>query len=477
MATPVKSKPKLGPVLVMPFWSQANNMNADSNYTFLRRVLPEFVKHTSETVFLLAFPDPNVGSGRWRYKPDGLQSDRIRFVSWPYDTNMRQGVMTFDSRRWYDIETKYAPTIVWLNQVESGVFLYGGYWQSFAKCQNPTIVAQHHYIIHKSLPYPLRTLFPRLWLQMGGSYVADRIVYNSQHAHNMANESFGEWMVPEKLKQLEDKTTILRQGLVEADHPVAPMATAETPPVFLYNHRFEAYKQPEVTFAQFERLKTRHKFQVWATQVIAQMSGGKKRFHYDRVVYEPDQRDYFKRIAAQPMINTINSVHETFCISILDSISCGHIVVVPNAITFPELLPRNYPYMFNTEREQLAMLNNILSRWPDSYNEWHDALISHAREHFGIEQYAKKYIDLLYAEELPRRETNPKASTIHTFNKAWASMPIGKRFTPNELQRVICRIKNFGLQAMPYHRVVREFLHRCPDAHLEYSAGIKLYRK
>ena len=470
-------KPKLGPVLVFPFWSQSDNLNADSNYTFLRRVLPKLVELTQDTVFLLTFPDPKMGAGNWRYKPDGLQSDRIRFVSWPYDTNMRQGVMAYNPDRWYEIEVKYAPTIVWLNQVESGVFIQGGYWQAFAKCQNPTIIAQHHYIIHKSLPYPLRTLFSRLWLQMGGSYVADRVVYNSQHAHKMAVEAFGDWLMPDKMAELEAKSEVMPFALVEADHPVAPYAKPGDNPVFLYNHRFEAYKQPEVTFAQFERLKTRHKFQVWATQVIAQKSGGKKRFHYDRVIYEPDQRDYFKRIAAQPMINTINSVHETFCISILDSISCGHLVVAPNAVTFPELLPKNYPYLFNSENEQLAMLNHILETWPDEYNAWHDRLVEHAHNEHGIDQYAQRYVDLFYREELKHRVANLKQSTLDTLDKTWASMPKGQRFTPHDVQRMLCRIKTFGLQAMPFHRVVREFLHRCPDARLEYNGGIKLYRE
>lgn len=228
-------------VWVHPFWSKATAMNSDSNYAYLRRVLPALAAERPEWLFVVSWPMKAHGVN-WNYHPDGLfDHPRIMRVGWPYDSQMRTGVLTFDPRRLDYIDSRFGPTIYWLHQVESGSQVYGGYRQSFNSSARPIIVAQHHYIIHPSLPYNFDGLFPRLWAQMGGTIAADAVVLNSQHTARMLTESFSEFLAPEQMKSIGDKSVVLPFGLVDERFDVqSTERSMSDPPVIVYNHRFES---------------------------------------------------------------------------------------------------------------------------------------------------------------------------------------------------------------------------------------------
>lgn len=454
-------------------------MNADSNYAYLRALLPEMERQTTDTIFLVFFPDPTRGRGRWVYQPDGLQTDRVRFVRWHYDTAMRTGTLAFDPERFADIDNNHGPVIYWMHQVESAALFHGGYRQSFNPSSRPSMVAQHHYIIHDTLPHNVDGLFPRMWAQMGGSLAADRVVYNSNHARKMARETFTKWLSFERFKWLDDKSLTLPFGLVADDQPIAPIAMADDPITVLYNHRFESYKQPQVTFDIFESLRARHEFNVIATMAGNSKTGGRRQYQFDNAIFEPDRGDYLRRIA-QPAINTINSVHETYCISMVDSIAAGHLVVVPNAVTFPELVPPDYPFKFDDVAQQKNMLNHIMRTWPSEYNTWRERLAQHARERFNVQRYAADYLGIFADAERPYRDHKPKPSTVKTFNRIWDGMKPGVGYEPREFRKQIPRAgsKQAGDQAYSTRRIIRDSLTFRDDIGVRWeSNGVRLFRR
>lgn len=464
-------KAHLGVMVVMPFFSQSDNLNVDSNYAYLRLILPEMAKQSPHTLFLMFFPDPKYGQGKWRYTPDDLQSNRIRFISWPYDTAMRTGVLGFDPVRFAHVDHSYGPSIYWMNQVESGAEFYGGYRQAGSALSRPLIIAQHHYIIHKSLPYPVDHLFGRLWRQMGGTLAADAVVYNSDHTYKMAEESFSGYLNSGQMAELKAKSRVLRFGLVTGTEPQAPEATSDTKPVIVYNHRFESYKQPDVTAAVLKDLRGTYDFQVWVTQAAGQRTSD---FPFDKQVFAPSRNDYLRNIAV-PAINTINSVHETFCIALLDSIMLGHLVVAPNAVTFPELVPKGYPYLFNSVDEQKAMLAAILKDFKAIYNHWRPRLIDHAREMFGIRGYVEAYLDLIVTLEKSKREgQTPKPHVKQGADDTFAQMVKGKRYPLADIARAFKKKTGTSDQATPPARVVREAAMR--GIHIVWDNGVCLMK-
>lgn len=464
----MQSNNSLGVVAVVPFFSQSDNVNADSCYVYLRNVVPELARQSPGTQFIIFFPDPKYGRDRWTYKPDAFENDQIHFVAWPYDTAQLSSVLGFHPVRFSQIEEIYGPTMYWLQQVEMGPFMYRGYHKHFAQINMPALIAQHHYIIHKSLPYPIDQQFARRWLQTGGSLAADRVIYNSKHAANMASESFSDLLSAVQLEKLAQKSIVLPFGLLSGAEPAAPTKDNLMPPVFVFNHRFEGYKQADLTFEQFARLReSGHKFSVWATQT----AGQKTRAGIDKSVYAPDRADYLRNIAV-PAINTMNSVHETFCISILDSLALGHLVVLPNAVTFPELVPPGYPYLFSDINDQYQMLDMILTHWPADYLQWHDRLIAHAREHFNLSAYAAQYLDIMSAVEMGYRDHESKAHTSVALQRLFDTVTPGNSLSPQDLQRALARTSDqtTGKQAFSGRRMVRECL-KSGQFKLIYLAG------
>lgn len=465
----------LGVVCVAPFWSQSDNLNADSCYVYLRQLLPELVRQTERTIFLVLFPDPDFGSGRFKYRPDGLQSERIRFVRWSYDTAMQTSVLGYPVEDFKRVDLTYGPNLYFLQQVELGPLVYGGYYKAWADNSRPTLVAQQMYIPHKTLTYKIETQLSRTLLQMSGCLASDMVVYPSQYAYGMAKDTYGDYLSTSALSRLADKSTVNLFGMLDGNEPYAPEATSDDKPVFVYNHRFQDYKDPQSTFLDvFGQLKQSYDFEIWATHTSGQRT---RPYHFDRDVYEPLRHDYLRRIAV-PAINTINSVHETYCISMVDSMALGHLCVVPRRVTFPELFPEDYPFFFDTVQEQRNMLAHILDTWPVEYNKWRAILSQHARTNFSLEEYAKRYLSIFHKAELKHRiEGTAKDNTVDAVSSTFDSMKLNMPYPLSQVAKSIRERGNLAHQSMPLTRVIREAIWKRDDIDISWQQQTVLTRK
>jgi hypothetical protein len=281
----------------------------------------------------------------------------------------------------------------------------------------------------------------------------------------MGAESFGELVNAAQLAALDAKSLTLPFGLVSGDEPrVAP--DDERPPALIYNHRFEGYKQPEVTARVIAKLRARGlAFEVIATQVKGMQSG---RLPVDRVLYAPRRDDYLANIAL-PGINTINSTHETFCIAALDSLIVGHLAVWPRGVTFTELVPPGYPYLFRDPAEQEAMLAHLLTHWPAEFARWSPVLADHARARFGLRGYARDYLHLLAAVEADR-PGHPKENTAKAVEAALATLAVGQTATLHAVANAARRAGTLAEQSFPDRRIVR-WLRDRPEFSLHFAPG------
>jgi glycosyltransferase involved in cell wall biosynthesis len=442
---------------VFPFWSQSDAMNWDSNYAYLRRILPGLSERLPGWLWLMTWPQRSKGADVWRFSDDGLFNERIVRFPWPYDTAMRSSVQAWDVDRFKLLDAQ-GITVYWMHQVESALQVKYGYAGSFNLNAHPATVAQQHYIIHKSLPYPFESQLPRLWTQMGGTIASDRVVFNSKHCYRMAEESFGLFLNEHAWEAIAAKSQVLPFGLVDEVmfDMVIPTPGIEQVPVVIYNHRFENYKQPQLTADALNEMRRRgHKFEVWVTQYVGQEI---KSFPVDKVVGDPDQSVYLRNIAV-PGLNVINSLHETFCISMQDSIALGQLPVAPRAVTFPELVPDDYPWLFKDEREQLDMLDHILTTWPEEWVKWSPKLRAFAREVFGVEGYMDRYADILQTEALKPRKAKAKEKNRVKIERALDKLPHGD-YPVTELSGKFRAQIGLQSQAMPNRRVVRELVDR-----------------
>lgn len=451
MATPVPPPAERCEVVVVwPFWSQSGALNWDSNWIYVSKVLPRLAELYPLWQFIVLWPQKGK---RWKWKDTGLfDHENIHRYPWPYPTSMIQGVRHFDAYRFKDLEQRYGPTLYWMNMVEAAAQISRGYTSTATRAAQPSIAAQHHYIIHESLPEPNDpATHSRGLLQIIGTIAADAVAVNSEHTRTMMVESFGKVLSEDRIRKILDKTTLHRFGLV--DEPLLSKEVREyEKPVVVYNHRMELYKQPDKTADVLRELRDAgYDFEVWLTQHIGQSSS---KMPADRLVGDPDYDTYIDNIAV-PAINTINSKHETFCISMLDSMALGHLPVVPNRVTFPEIVPDGYPFVFESTSEQRDMIAHIIDNWQSVRDEWSGKLVRRARTTFAIDKYVERYGAWLDRVAQTWTGSTPKDSTIETLETV-ASVYREKRATLGDVRRRISRIGGLQSHSMPEGRVVRE---------------------
>jgi len=184
--------------------------------------------------------------------------------------------------------------------------------------------------------------------------VADAVRFNS--AYHMA-AWFAE--LPRLLKHFPDYTHLQSIGATRARAAVLPVgcdlhrldryrttADHETPPLILWNQRWEYDKDPETMLAALYALADEgipfrvalagESFRVQPVEFAAACERlGPRMVHFG---YARDEATYARLLwSADVVIST--AIHEFFGVSVTEAIYCGAFPVLPHRLSYPELLP------------------------------------------------------------------------------------------------------------------------------------------
>lgn len=354
-------------VLIYPMFS-VNNINADSNYVLIKQICNELVKEDKYNFILIL--------DKLRpYTPDNL-SKKIKIIYVPMPLSKKRGVTHWNTLIMQEIFNKYAIDMVWNNTVEQGHHFK--YWHDTLDFSNRIKVFNyHHYVIHRSLEN-LTSYLPCkhiLYDQVMGSLGADINFFHTDWCYKMMIEEATDILSNEKMKELESKCVINLGGYG------SPIKSPKKYDIFtfVYNHRLDGYKNWKQTFEIFDRLWTDgYKFQVILTAGDKDKISTVEAKPYTQVKSFTKHEDYLVELS-KCHANTINSRHETYCISIAESILNNQIVILPNRVTFPELVEKDYPYLFENMDEQYNMIKSIFDN--------------------GLMEYKHKEQDKLYIEK------------------------------------------------------------------------------
>ena len=216
---------------------------------------------------------------------------------------------------------------------------------------------------------------------------ADRVVFNSAFHRGEFFRAlpdllrrFPDYTHVGVLPSLRAKSGVLRLGL-DLDGLDAARAQAEArrarepgPPVILWNHRWEYDKDPEAFFRVVNRLDDAgERFRlVLAGQTFAETPAGFEagfRRYAERVLhygYAESFADYAALLWRSDVVVS-TSVHEFFGISMLEAIHCGCHPLLPNRLTYPELVPERLhrpllhaPVLYDSEDELFETLRAVL---------------------------------------------------------------------------------------------------------------------
>lgn len=182
---------------------------------------------------------------------------------------------------------------------------------------------------------------------------ADTIAFNSQYHYDdffaellRLLKHFPDYNHREIIPTLQEKSVILPVGLDLSSFQPSPSIPSSGPLRILWNQRWEYDKNPGAFFAALYRLQELNlPFQVIVTgknfrRQPREFMKAKQRlkeriFHWG---YVPERKDYLQ-LLQQADIVVSTAFHEFFGISVLEAIYCRCYPLLPQRLSYPELLP------------------------------------------------------------------------------------------------------------------------------------------
>jgi len=244
--------------------------------------------------------------------------------------------------------------------------------------------------------------------------VADRVLFNSQTHMDAFFGSLPGFMkmMPEYRPhwvgdQIRAKAAVLYPG---CNFPAGPAELKawdlSKPPLIIWNHRWEFDKSPETFFAALESVLSAgfefrlallgENFQVVPKPFLtAREKFGERIVQYGYEVSKKKYQDWLK----QGVIVVSTAIQENFGISIVEAIRNGCYPLLPNSLSYPELIPEGHhtDCLYNSQEELVEKLSRILAT-PGKYVEKRGELASHMEKYSWevvIDKYDKEIEELV----------------------------------------------------------------------------------
>ena len=389
-------------ILVNPMLSRVA-INADSCYNVIRQFITRAHEERPDVLFDVMWP---TNGKDWKYFRDGLfDLPRVRRIPYRFHAGKMKQVVTYDPfqmEQFFDYKVPY--DIIWNHVPELGD-LFKHHVPSYNASGKSVVVNAHHYVVHDSLPYPVEKDQPHIMLhQLTGSFGVDANVFDSKHCRAMFFDNAQKYVSERVRANLESTSTDIPHGVLDNDEfdrlDLRTIRHRDATFTFAYNHRLQAYKNYHTTFDVFDTLYGEGlKFRVVVfgmPDAIEHFSSLAKKPYVETFVSET--RDAYLKKLATCHANMLNSQHETFCISAVESMAMGQLLIAPNSVTFPEITGKTstnpaYPLLFESVAEQLAMCRALIG--PEhKHGEWGAMLHEHVWETYNTHRWVGEYLTL-----------------------------------------------------------------------------------
>ena len=208
------------------------------------------------------------------------------------------------------------------------------------------------------------------WLSMAA---ADRVVFNSAYHRDAVFEAvpkllrrFPDYRHGDAVDRVRANAAVLPVG-IDVDRFRRPDRAPGQPPVVLWNHRWEYDKDPETFFAALIALAERDvSFEVivagQAYQTVPAVFERARELLGDRVVHfgTASEHDYPALLGrADVVVSTAQ--HEFFGVAILEAIAAGAMPLLPNRLSYPELVGPTDRFLYDSPDELVDRLAGALA--------------------------------------------------------------------------------------------------------------------
>ena len=214
------------------------------------------------------------------------------------------------------------------------------------------------------------------FINIASMLAADRVLFNS-HYHRKSFfatlpsflKHFPEYNELGSIKELQKKSAVLHVGidlrrLDDLAHPIDSALDSPQPPLILWNQRWEYDKNPEDFFqALIDLADEGYQFRV----ALCGQQYGKRPPAFDEGLERLSEKvvhvgfaaaEQYRRLLQDAGIVISTAHHEFFGISIIEAIYAGVFPILPDRLSYPELLPKeaHSRCLYNSQEELLERL-------------------------------------------------------------------------------------------------------------------------
>jgi glycosyltransferase involved in cell wall biosynthesis len=269
------------------------------------------------------------------------------------------------------------------------------------------------YFHENQLSYPLaptqRRDFHLGFTNIISAFAADRVLFNSKFHLNDFMESASRlikqmpdfkpgWMI----RQIREKAEVVYPGCQFATGLMNLKKNNIIKPLIIWNHRWEYDKNPEAFFDALDALKEKNisfslallgeKYDIFP-DIFKQ---AKEKFKDEILVYGyVESRNEYETWLKKGAIVVSCAIQENFGISIVEAVRSGCIPLLPDRLSYPEIMPGplHSKVLYQTAQDFLKKLEDMLVNYKD-YLPLQKQLSSDM-EHFSWETLVKQYDSIL----------------------------------------------------------------------------------
>lgn len=376
-------------ILVLPMFS-VQHLNGDSCVILCQSFVRGAARLLPDWHFYFVFPD--AASKGYTWEDDGFfHLPNVTRIPARVSPRKRSAAVQYRATWWDALFRQLYFDVIWCNQVEVAGHLRNAGEGSYTF--RPQVVNMHHYVMHRSLPY-LSTGNADCYLdirlaQLCGALGANWNICVSEYCREMLLDNAREFLAPAQVEAMAEKTQPIHLGPLNLkDFPKVQRPKGKRP-VIAYNHRLQHYKRFRETFEILEELYDEGlDFEALVLSPTHKMAA--KVRHYPFVRFEVGSpRSRYLELLATADLNVTNTAYETFCVGAVESMALEQAVVAPNGLTFPEITPEGYPYLFDDKEEQKQYIRT-LCKDAEERRKWGKTLSLWARRQFTPDTWVRK---------------------------------------------------------------------------------------
>jgi glycosyltransferase involved in cell wall biosynthesis len=217
------------------------------------------------------------------------------------------------------------------------------------------------------------------WIDFMNTVTADFVIYNSDFHRNSYHQALRTFiqqipfttLAPEYwIKRAQERSVTLYPGTDTPDNLSKPSSSNNVPRI-LWNHRWDYDKQPTIFLKTLIRcMDAGYHFEIILLGESPSISSKKYKLLInqlsERIIhngYVDSREEYFSLLASGDIILS-TAIQENFGLSIVEAVQCGCFPLLPNRLSYPELIPEEYhaSVLYNTDDELFSRLTTLLEK-------------------------------------------------------------------------------------------------------------------